>query len=572
MSLLRLSALAAATLCLALAVADHAGAQSYPTQPIKIIVAAAPGGPSDFPARLASQILPPQLGQPVVVENRGGAGGAIGAREVAEAPPDGYTLLIGNTSTLAVIPAVSTSAGYDPVKDFMPIAKVTEGFQILVVHPSSPFKSIKELVDHAKANPGKLNYAHTGAGGLPHLAGELFMWRSGAKMTGVSYRSGGESNTAVLSQAVDLTLENIAILGALIRDGKLRALAVANKHAHAAPAGGADHGRGRRGRTPRPTPSSAWWRRPARPRASSCKLNAAMNEGMQAADVQARLAKARHRGEARLARGVRRLHRRPAPQVDGRRQGRRREDRLSGVRTCRRPSPDRRRRAGRACARSRARLARHRLHADRAGRRRDRHAEDERGEYPHHGVLPALGDRRRRARLPVPAGLSARHRVRDEPRRLRARPHAAAAAHEPATGTAQPDATTDLLADVVRPDPAALRTLVSARPPALPDTARIIRASKDGVSADLVDVDERPTRAHRGRVSGGVRRRQQHGAPFLGIGLDGKTLGHPVHLYFRAPRLLELRQARRPPSSSPSIVTASGRTCASSTPSTRCGA
>ncbi|MGA7487087.1 MAG: tripartite tricarboxylate transporter substrate binding protein, partial [Xanthobacteraceae bacterium] len=199
-----------------------------------------------------------------------------------------YTLMIGNTSTLAVIPAVSASAGYDPVKDFAPIAKVTEGFQILVVHPSSPWKSIKELVDYSKANPGKLNYAHTGAGGLPHLAGELFMLRSGAKMTGVSYRSGGESSTAVLSKAVDLTLENIAILGALIRDGKLRALAVANKtrspllpdvptmaeagvpEAEAntffglvAPAG---------------TPASI-----------IAKLNSAMNEGMQAPDIQAKI-------------------------------------------------------------------------------------------------------------------------------------------------------------------------------------------------------------------------------------------------------------------------------------------
>ncbi len=248
----------------------------------------APGGPSDFPARLAAQILPPKLGQPIVVENRGGAGGAIGARAVASAPPDGYTLMIGNTSTLAVIPAVSANAGYDPVKDFTPIAKVTEGFQILVVHPSSPLTSIKELVDYAKANPGKLNYAHTGPGGLPHLAGELFMLRSGAKMTGVSYRSGGESSTAVLSKAVDLTFENIAILGPLIRDGKLRALAVANKT-----------------RTPLlpdvPTMAEAGVPdaeantffglvAPAGTPASIINtLNEAMNEGMQAPEIQTRI-------------------------------------------------------------------------------------------------------------------------------------------------------------------------------------------------------------------------------------------------------------------------------------------
>lgn len=203
-------------------------AQPYPDKPIRIIVAAAAGGPGDFPARLAAQILAPKLGQPVVVENRAGAGGAVGARSVASSPADGYTLMIGNTSTLAVIPAVTANAGYDPIKDFAPISKITEGFQILVVHPSAPWKTMKDLVDDTKANPGKVNYAHTGNGGLPHLAGELFMLRSGAKMTGVSYRSGGESVTAVLSHAVHLTLENVAILAPLIRDGQVRALAVAS--------------------------------------------------------------------------------------------------------------------------------------------------------------------------------------------------------------------------------------------------------------------------------------------------------------------------------------------------------
>ena len=228
MAMNRIFALATAVLCFELSANGPVDAQAYPEKLIRIIVAAAPGGPTDVPARLAAQILTPKLGQPVVVENRPGAGGAIGAREVAKALPDGYTLLMGNTSTLAVIPAVSTNAGYDPVKDFAPIAKITEGFQILVVHPSSPWMSVKALVDDTKANPGNTNYAHTGPGGLPNLAGELFMLRSGARMTGVPYRSGGESVTAVLSQAVDLTFENVAILVPQIREGKLRALAAQN--------------------------------------------------------------------------------------------------------------------------------------------------------------------------------------------------------------------------------------------------------------------------------------------------------------------------------------------------------
>jgi tripartite-type tricarboxylate transporter receptor subunit TctC len=204
-------------------------ADDYPNRPIKIVVPASAGGPTDVPARIASEILNAKFDQAVVVEHRPGAGGAIGARDVANAVPDGYTLLAGNTSTLAVIPAVSKSAGYDPTKSFLPIVRITEGFQILVVNPASPWKTLKDFIDFAKANPGKINYAHTGPGGLPNLAGELFMLRSGTKLTGVSYRSGGESATAVLGKAVDATFENIAILRALIQSGKLRGLAAQNR-------------------------------------------------------------------------------------------------------------------------------------------------------------------------------------------------------------------------------------------------------------------------------------------------------------------------------------------------------
>ena len=204
-------------------------ADDYPNKTIKLILPATAGGPTDVPARLASQILQSKLGQPAVVENRPGAGGALGARVVAGAAPDGYTLLVGNTSILAVIPAVSGSAGYDPVKNFVPVVRMTESFQILVVNADSPWKTLKEFVDDCKANPGKINYAHTGAGGLPHLVGELFMLRSGCKMTGVPYRSGGESVTGVLSKAVDTTIEGISITRSLILEGKLRALGGQNK-------------------------------------------------------------------------------------------------------------------------------------------------------------------------------------------------------------------------------------------------------------------------------------------------------------------------------------------------------
>jgi tripartite-type tricarboxylate transporter receptor subunit TctC len=220
---------AAAIACALVFTGPASATDDYPSKPIKLVIAASAGGPTDVPARIASQILSAKFGQPVVVENRPGAGGALGARTVATSPADGYTLLVGNTSTLAVIPAVSLSAGYNPTKDFIPIVRITEGFQILVVRADAPWKTAKEFVEDSKANPGKINYANTGPGGLPHLAGEIFMLRSGAKLTGVSYRSGGESVTAVLSGAVQSTFENIAILRGQITEGKVRALGVQNK-------------------------------------------------------------------------------------------------------------------------------------------------------------------------------------------------------------------------------------------------------------------------------------------------------------------------------------------------------
>jgi tripartite-type tricarboxylate transporter receptor subunit TctC len=225
MGSMRRASLGAVFLVCAIVIASPLLAQTYPDHPIKLIVPSAPGGPTDIPARITAGFIP-KLGQPGVVENRPGAGGALGARSVASSPPDGYTLLVGNTSVFAVNPAVSTSAGYDPLKDFAPVAKFSESFQILVVDPSLRVTSVKELLDYIKANPGKLNYAHTGVGGLPHLTAELFIARTGANIVGVPYRSGGEAVTAVLGQNVQMTFEAISILLPLIREGKVRALAV----------------------------------------------------------------------------------------------------------------------------------------------------------------------------------------------------------------------------------------------------------------------------------------------------------------------------------------------------------
>jgi tripartite-type tricarboxylate transporter receptor subunit TctC len=201
-------------------------AQPYPDKIIKMIVPAPAGGQTDVLARYLGQKLQAALGQNVIVDNRAGAGGAIGARAAATADPDGYTIFFGNTSTLAVIPAVSKNPGYDPNKNFAPISSVSESYMILVVHPSFPAKTVQEFIAHAKANPGKLNFAHAGFGNVTHLTGEMLRGAAGIDFIGVPHKGGAESITAVLGQQVDFALESPVVLLPLIREGRLRALAV----------------------------------------------------------------------------------------------------------------------------------------------------------------------------------------------------------------------------------------------------------------------------------------------------------------------------------------------------------
>src|SRR5712691_10577276 len=204
------------------------GTQSapYPDKLIKMIVPAPAGGQTDVLARLLAQKIHAAVGQNVIVDNRGGAGGALGARALAAAEPDGYTLFYGNTSTLAVIPAVSKNPGYDPVKNFVPVASVSESYTILVVHPQFPAKSAAELVAYAKANPGKLNFGHAGAGNVTHLTGEMFRSLAQIDFLGVPHKGGAESITSLLGRQVDFLLDSPVVLLPLIRDGKLRALGV----------------------------------------------------------------------------------------------------------------------------------------------------------------------------------------------------------------------------------------------------------------------------------------------------------------------------------------------------------
>jgi tripartite-type tricarboxylate transporter receptor subunit TctC len=223
---MRIALVAAMTVSVALLATNEARAQAYPNRPLRIIVPQGPGGPTDLLARVAAQRLLAAYGQNTVVENRGGAGGLIAAKAVSNAEPDGYTLFMGNTSVLVLVPILSRSAAYDPAKLFTPVARLAESYQVLVVHPSLPVKSVAELVAYAKANPGKLIFASAGVGNTIHLAGELFNVSAGVKAVHVPYNSGAEATTAVLGGQVQMTFVNVTGLPPLIADGKLRALAV----------------------------------------------------------------------------------------------------------------------------------------------------------------------------------------------------------------------------------------------------------------------------------------------------------------------------------------------------------
>jgi tripartite-type tricarboxylate transporter receptor subunit TctC len=214
-----------ALLGLALTAARPASAQTYPDRVIKIIVPAGAGGPTDVLARLVAQQLQSAFGQSAIVENRPGAGGVIGARSVAGADPDGYTLLFGNTATLATIPAVSAKTGYDPSK-FVAVAKIMDSYQVLVVSPDLPVKSVKELVAYAKANPGKLNYGAAGIGNITHLSGELLKVKTGMEFLTVQYKSGAEALNAIMGGQVQMAIDNVTAVQALIKAGRLHALAV----------------------------------------------------------------------------------------------------------------------------------------------------------------------------------------------------------------------------------------------------------------------------------------------------------------------------------------------------------
>ncbi len=211
-------------------------AQSYPSKPVRVIVGFPPGGAADLLARVVADKLSASLGQPFVVENRPGAGGTIGADAVAKAAPDGYTLLLGVTASQTIAPAIYKALPYDAATAFRPVALVATIPVTLVVHPSVPANTVRELVAIAKAAPAPMQFASSGSGAIPHLAGELFQLSQGVKLQHVPYKGAPLAMSDLLSGRVQLMFDNLPTVLAHIRSGKLHALAVAGtKRARALP-------------------------------------------------------------------------------------------------------------------------------------------------------------------------------------------------------------------------------------------------------------------------------------------------------------------------------------------------
>lgn len=211
--------------CIALPSAAMAQAK-FPNRPITLVVPTPPGGSTDFSARLIAEPLSRALGQPVVVDNRAGASGNIGNALVARAKPDGYTLLVSYSGYQVGNPHLFKKSGWDPIKDFAPVAMLTRAPQVVAASMNVPANSLGELIAYAKANPGKVNYASSGNGSIQHIAGELFKQLTGTFITHIPYRGSGPAVTDLLGGQVELHITTPASVVNHIKAGKLKALAV----------------------------------------------------------------------------------------------------------------------------------------------------------------------------------------------------------------------------------------------------------------------------------------------------------------------------------------------------------
>ena len=219
--------LRASALVAALALAPlTATAQDYPSRPVTLVVPFPPGGSTTIVGRIVADKLGEVLGQQFIIDNRAGAGGTVGTRAVAKAAPDGYTLLLGYTGTLAIGPSLYPNVGYDPRKDFAPIGRIGTAPNTLVVHPSFPAKTIGELISFAKANPGKVNYGSAGVGTVSHVCGEYFATAAGIKLTHIPYKGTGPVVADLLGGHIPMAFAPIPATHENTKSGNLRMLAV----------------------------------------------------------------------------------------------------------------------------------------------------------------------------------------------------------------------------------------------------------------------------------------------------------------------------------------------------------
>jgi tripartite-type tricarboxylate transporter receptor subunit TctC len=210
------------------AIAGAAGAQTYPNKPIRIIVPYAAGGTSDILARQIGPKITDAWGQPVIVENKPGANGNVGADFVAKSAPDGYTMLLADIGALCISPSVFPQLPFDPTKDFSPIVMVSYSPHVLAVHPSVPVNSVQELISYAKANPGKLNFAISGIGGAPHLAGIEFAQRTGVNWTYIPYKGGSQAVADVVAGQANVLFNGMLATWPSVTGGRLKALAISS--------------------------------------------------------------------------------------------------------------------------------------------------------------------------------------------------------------------------------------------------------------------------------------------------------------------------------------------------------
>ena len=206
--------------------ATPAAAQTYPTHPVTIVVPFAAGGGNDIMARLIAQHMGRALGQQLVIENRAGAGGTLGARAVAKAAPDGYTLMVGHSGVFGVAPALYADPGYEPQRDFAPIGLIASYQQVLVVHPSVPVHTVAELIALARKDPGKITYATAGVGSGSHLSTELFAVMADIKLTHIPYRGTGAMQGDLVGGHVDMSITTFPSVFGSLRSGGLRPVAV----------------------------------------------------------------------------------------------------------------------------------------------------------------------------------------------------------------------------------------------------------------------------------------------------------------------------------------------------------